>query len=603
MNLTKLEISNFRGIKNGELFFSDHSVLMGQNNSGKSTVIDAISLLLGRDRLVRNIGDYDFFGGTPQPEDRIFIKGTITGFPKDDPEFYSEWFNEIDGGIPAWYKPKDRTIQYGERPDESILAIEIGFCARFDVESLEYDTLRYFITTCSDPFEESSLNLVRSSKHLHELGFFLLPSKRTWDKTISFGSELFNRVIKFQDAIPGETVINLRDNLRSTEDRIEQEEPFKTIIERLNKELQGFTGFRDTSISFLPTTGDIYGVLQNLTPFIQGQQQTNIPVGKHGSGLISLQTLLLLLEFGRFRNELGKNFFLATEEPELHLQPGIHRRLVSRIRGLSDQSITTTHSPNIASYYSPREIIILQNSDGVLTAKQLLEDSEIIPDTNPLLRLYTIHRTDVCEALMHNKVIVPEGLVDYRWLKLLIGACVTAEGWEVYNHNMEKTSSFGVLPTQSASVTSTYNKFADLINDILPLVDGDASGITYIDDLIGSQSPPKIILHLGHDKTIEDVLDWIVQPQGTLQRIIELSTEEFDGRSFRDFLEENKTRWDYQESIVDIIVRNKTCFNRAQRFINSIHWIEDLPDNLEDLWSVDQEKSTDVITVLAFQYS
>lgn len=409
MKLSKLDISNFRGIKQASFYLGEHNVLLGQNNSGKSAVMDAIGLLLGRDRLARSLGDYDFFGGNPQPDDRIAIKGLLTGFVGDTPNTHPDWFNDSSGGIPVWFDSETQEIHRGERVDNTVLGIEIAFSARFDMDELEYETVRYFYTGNLDPFEDTSINPLRNHSHLKELGFYLLPSKRTWDRTMTFNSELFRRVLKFQEAIPGQTVVNLRDELREDENNIEEQAPLKDIIERLNLELSGFVTDDGSEITFLPTQGDIQGVLDSLTPFIEGYEGTNIPVSKHGSGLISLQTLLLLLEFGRFRNSSKKNFFLCAEEPELHLQPGLHRRLVGRIRGLGNQTLTTTHSPEIATYYKPNEILILSNNDGVLSVTPLLSKSEPMPDTNSLMRLYTLYRKEVCEALMNKKVILRKG--------------------------------------------------------------------------------------------------------------------------------------------------------------------------------------------------
>ncbi len=599
MKLSRLQIYNFRGIEKGEIFFTNHNVIIGQNNSGKSTIVDAISLLLGREKLSRDIGDYDFFGGDPSPEDRIIIKGLITGFPNDNPGQSPEWFNENDGGIPSWYNTITKQIHYGDKIDNTVLAVEIGFCARFNKEDLEFETLRYFVSDDGDPFEDTSIVALKAHRHLKDFGFFLLPSKRIWDRTISFGSELFNRVVRFQDAVPGETITNLRDALRDIEHRIEETDPLKTIVDRLNNELQGFLNSKEKTISFLPTTGDISGVLNSITPFIEGQRGTNIPVSKHGSGLISLQTLLLLLEFGRHRNDNDKNFFLVAEEPELHLNPGLHKRLVSRIRGLSHQSITTTHSPTVSSFYKPDEILLLNNKDGAMTAKTLLSNSAGLP--NAIMRLFTLYRTEICEALMNDKVIIPEGSTEYSWFRLLTNACSTAEGWTVYNLNDVHTKSFGILPTQSSAVVATYTQFLPFNDCLFPIVDGDAAGNSYVGQLLALTPPPKIIFQLGNNEILEDLITWFIAPDAAKITSIEQITENFNGLSLKDFLVKNKTHWIYHELIANYIIEDSISFKRVQKFLNSIYSIEDLPADLAPFWTLNAAKSTAACKIYTFQ--
>jgi hypothetical protein len=65
MYVCHLRIEGFRGIGTADITFGQHTVLLGANNVGKSAIIDALGLVLGRDKLVRTLGDYDFFGGLP----------------------------------------------------------------------------------------------------------------------------------------------------------------------------------------------------------------------------------------------------------------------------------------------------------------------------------------------------------------------------------------------------------------------------------------------------------------------------------------------------------------------------------------------------------
>lgn len=53
MRVRRLNIANFRGIFHGEVDFAGHTLLVGGNNVGKSTVCEALDLVLGPERLFR----------------------------------------------------------------------------------------------------------------------------------------------------------------------------------------------------------------------------------------------------------------------------------------------------------------------------------------------------------------------------------------------------------------------------------------------------------------------------------------------------------------------------------------------------------------------
>src|SRR5690606_2078699 len=92
MRILALEISGFRGIHHTRLVFDDNVVIVGPNDIGKSTIIDALSLCLGRQRLVRDLTEHDFTGSSPGPADRIRIVATIGGFSSNRQTDFPHWF-------------------------------------------------------------------------------------------------------------------------------------------------------------------------------------------------------------------------------------------------------------------------------------------------------------------------------------------------------------------------------------------------------------------------------------------------------------------------------------------------------------------------------
>jgi putative ATP-dependent endonuclease of the OLD family len=183
-------------------------VLVGPNNSGKTTVVEALALLFGRDRLVRRLTEHDFHGSAPNEPARILCIATVTGFTPNDPHHHPSWFSH-ERGVEKWFDPNAKTQRATQDAQHTDLAVQIGFGARFDIEDLEAETLRFFVddeATLGDPFAEDSHLRTIHNKALQELGFFLVPASRTWDRWISFSSELFRRVVATRGDMPAQAV-------------------------------------------------------------------------------------------------------------------------------------------------------------------------------------------------------------------------------------------------------------------------------------------------------------------------------------------------------------------------------------------------------------
>lgn len=72
MRITRVTIKNFRGLKHVELDLGPTTVLIGENNSGKTSVLDALRLCLRelgpRRRLVFDSLDFHLKDGTTEPQ-------------------------------------------------------------------------------------------------------------------------------------------------------------------------------------------------------------------------------------------------------------------------------------------------------------------------------------------------------------------------------------------------------------------------------------------------------------------------------------------------------------------------------------------------------
>ena len=507
MRIARLRILGFRGIKEADIKLDTTTVLIGPNNVGKTTLIEALALVLGRDGMIRNLTEHDFYGSNPGAEDRIKIIATIVDFTTSDPDRLPDWFG-IRKGIPKWYDPATNSVSSLASSAAGLLACEIAFQARFDFESLEVETCRYFFDDPSidDVFLNDTVTPINLGL-LKDIGFFLIPANRSWDRMMSFGSELFRRVINSASGLPAESILSERDRLRNPTNPLEQDLNLSPIITEVNDEVSALFG-KSNDLKLRVTSTDSASVLENVIPHFLNQDGVTVPSKRQGSGLISLQSLFLLLHFGKQRVDQGKGFCLALEEPELHLPPAIQRRILRRLKALSSQILISTHSSLIAGFSEPTEMLVVDNKSGILTAKPLLKQALDKKTPNAIRTLLQIKRVEVVTALMAELVIVPEGLIDYDWLHLLLRV-IELQAQPVSGASLASTT-IGIIPTQNGAVCATTSLIKEVHSNVVSLVDGDSAGNDYVKTLT-VDSTQKVI-RWPNDWTIEDVIGWITIP-------------------------------------------------------------------------------------------
>lgn len=511
MRLLALSIHGFRGIQQADFRFGQHDVLVGPNGVGKSTIIDALSLVFGRTRLVRDLTEHDFYGSRPEATSRIRIVATLAGFDRDDPERNDAWFRE-GRAIPKWWNTSAGEVEPALSDEASILCGQVAFAARFDLEVLVVDSIRYFHDDddVEDPFLEDALQSI-PHRLFDDIGYYVLPARRTWEAAASFASELFRKAVATVGGIPAQTILQERDRLRVPTEPLEETAGLSPLVERINRQLAELLPDAPRFQLRLTAT-DSESLLRALFPHYAGGDGFSLPVGRHGMGLLSLQTFILLLELGRERVRMGKPFMFAMEEPELHVPPGMQRRLISQAVSIAEQTICTSHSPRVAAYYPATSVQILDRSPVRLTATPMLPAPLDGSASNARRKLFQDDRSRLVEALMHHRVLIPEGWSEYEWFRLLSDTLETGD--LALDATDAETPAFGtvvgVVPTHDGAVAEVYDALRTLRPGLVPLVDGDHGGAEKIAKIHGTETMPEFILRWRDGWTIEDAIGWIL---------------------------------------------------------------------------------------------
>jgi putative ATP-dependent endonuclease of OLD family len=570
MRIAQVEINNFRGIQKATIHLPKHGVLFGPNNIGKTSIAEALAIALGREQMAPMLSDWDFFGGRPKPDSRILIIVTITAFADDAmPDDFPLWFRGETAAQPVWWSEKTRTLDCSaDRPLEHQLATQIAFCARYDDEECEFEAIRFFYYGACDPFVTAQCHV--PNRVLQELGVFLLPGNRQWDKLLSFSSSSFLKMLKSQGAIPGEAIESLKEELRQAGDAIGRDKTLSTILDQAERELAGFAMFKASwRIAYRPTALDSRAVMQSLIPHVE-HDDFLLPFSRHGSGMNSLQVFLILLAFAEQRSKAGKNFILIAEEPELHLHPSLHTRLANRIQALSTQSLVTTHSSLLAGSYKPDQALFARKDGDNFIVSVLRTEAIASITKNVVRRLYTKNRIEVYEALMGATILVPEGETDRHWLMLWQRIVESADGAAL-------AGPLAVIPTPDGGVVDCFAELERFRADAVPLVDGDSAGDGYVSALTSLRTPPRAIAQFGANAAIEALSAWILEPclskPGVFMSSLLKEAGATNAGELRRILVDKKKDMELRENLAWEAVENPGSVARAAEFISDLSLI------------------------------
>jgi putative ATP-dependent endonuclease of the OLD family len=102
--------------------------------------------------------------------------------------------------------------------------------------------------------------------------------------------------------------------------------------------------------------------------------------------------------------------------------------------------------------------------------------------TNHQQHLLYAWRQKLVDALMHECVLIPEGVSDVAWLEALQTALELHQGWQDAGNGAPLLSTFvGVVPTIDAKIADTFALVTAVHARTCVLVDGDDDGLRYFD--------------------------------------------------------------------------------------------------------------------------
>ena len=359
-----VRIAGFRGLENIEISLPRVTVLIGTNNSGKTSVIKALQLALGD--YSRYLTDEDFHIDSNDVRcDQILVDIRIIPIGEDGERqqaFNDDWAQEFGDKIQAEANGNQflamRTIG---APD----TVKGGFI----VEHYALDQWPD-ISVWQD---EKTSKKQQIRRRYDALPFISIDAQRDIHQELKDKSSFVGKVlssIKYDDS----DVQKLEEMVAQiNQAAVDKSEPLKGLKKQLDTLNQSFEGTGQAELTPFPKK--IRDLSKRFSVNYGETDNSSFSMEYHGMGTRSWASMLTVKAFidlmDSNHEEEAIPFFpvLTVEEPEAHLHPNAQRTLYQQLINTNGQVIISTHSPYLAAMSSLHGLRgLIKNSNGVCTS-------------------------------------------------------------------------------------------------------------------------------------------------------------------------------------------------------------------------------------------
>lgn len=392
------------------------NVIIGENDSGKTAIIDAIKLVLKTHSYdYIRVEDKDFY----RESEHFRIELTFDGLTPQEAKNFIEWLGWIGDRDQA--KPFLRLSLDGRRKDNKIFPADIKAGVDDEGYLLTAEAREYLKVTYLKPLRDAESELV--AKRNSRLSQILLADEafKGKEQTNDLVKIFSGLKIDLENYFKGEFKREI-SNPDGTKEVIRPLDG-KKIKDKIDSYINAFYG-TDTQTEFNATSNDIKSILEKLT--------LNL-LGDPNPGLGTLNRLFMAAELLHLNKSNWTGLRLGlVEELEAHLHPQAQMQVIEALQKQENiQLILTTHSPNLASKLELQNLIICNNSNAFPMGESF---TKLAPDNYKFLEKFL--DTTKANLFFAKGVILVEGWAEEILIPSLakaIGINLTEKGVSVVN--------------------------------------------------------------------------------------------------------------------------------------------------------------------------
>ncbi|WP_437919665.1 ATP-dependent nuclease [Sphingobacterium sp. LRF_L2] len=480
MYISRLSIKNYRTFKDFTIELKPLTLIIGENNVGKSNLLDSIGLILGQEvsyfkRRVLEVADFNY--------------DVITTFKKQildlnvPPEQISfpeisisvdliEWDDDQETVVADWYSSADlrtATLTYVFAPHakfdrESEIKQQREFIENYkedsttqDFDSLpenaKLDLINFPISKYHyNIYGGSGTNSLAGGYHLNQLRFELLDALRDacTELVASHNNKLLFRILNAKDEAEYQDLKSQLVGLQKAVDENRSLQQIKTGISKQLDKISLVTDDTSNLVNLIFTLPDVSDLLKKIS-LIYGDNPVKIE--RNGTGRNNLLFISLVLSYIEDVTRAQSAYFrvVGLEEPESHLHPNLQDHLAHNIETLIKieeknelrkdiQLLITSHSTHIATKVNFENTVVLYKKDGHIKSHYILDGFSATAKGQRQVKYLNKYLDAVNTNLFYSsKIILVEGISEKllvpKFFEMLTGHSVERSGCAVINVN------------------------------------------------------------------------------------------------------------------------------------------------------------------------
>lgn len=590
MKLVSIKIENFRGIRSLDLSLDALTVLIGENNVGKTAVLEAIRLMLTPGFGVRRasqFSEYDFHlknsEATPQTAEPILI---TLHFAEEDE---NEWPEEIVQQMNEVSQPMGevgRQVSEESRKQVALNHIWLQVKGSYNAESSLFETTWAFLNAGGEKLLPNKNIMPLISLIPRFVPLFFLSAIRDASQEFGQRGQFWSGFLK-SIKLPDEQREEIEESLRKINTSVINADTGLTEVMNKIADASRYVSLaadEPVMLEALPTR--VFDMVGKVQVHLKSSGGAKLPLHRHGEGTKSLAVLMLFQAFTAAK--LAETYLpesvpiLALEEPEAHLHPSATRSLGSLLKNMPGQIVVSSHSGDLVSRVPITALRRLYKDDGETKIGRVSIENFTVREFQAIdysIRLSRGH------YLFSRCWLLVEGESEYHLMPLL---------FELMGYSQDQAS-FSVL--EISQIFEKGEPLMKLANDLgiqwFLMADGDQAGREYvkraenhllsgekISDRACTITHADIEHEFWHNGYSDFILN-ILQP-GTKEQILAQAKKDKAEKAIRDAAKmvghDEDAIPDLVSSVMPVLLKNapnRTAFSDAEKtklFISAAIW-------------------------------